>query len=121
VLAHDVKSDSAFYKDILGYTIEALPTDQGVQQVILESGGYARASLNGLPPGGAQIHSRWINFVRVEDVSDTVAKAGMLGGRTLVSPHIDRHGGRIALLADPQGAWFGVMEWPDGDYPKRAK
>jgi predicted enzyme related to lactoylglutathione lyase len=44
-----------------------------------------------------------------------------LGGRALVSPHIDRHGGRIAVLADPQGAWFGVMEWPEGDHPKAAK
>jgi predicted enzyme related to lactoylglutathione lyase len=121
VLAHDVKIDSAFYEATLGYAIDVLPPDQGLQQVVLESGGYARATLNEIPQEASGLHSRWINFVRVEDAPDTVAKALALGGRTLVSPHIDRHGGRIAVLADPQGAWFGVMEWPDGDHPKAAK
>jgi predicted enzyme related to lactoylglutathione lyase len=94
---------------------------RALEQVVLESGGYARATLNEIPHEASGLHSRWINFVRVEDAPDTVAKAVALGGRTLVSPHIDRHGGRIAVLADPQGAWFGVMEWPDGDHPKAAK
>jgi predicted enzyme related to lactoylglutathione lyase len=121
VLAHDLRADSAFYQATLGYTIDVLPTDQGLKQVVLESGGYARATLNELPDEASGLHSRWINFVRVEDVPDTVAKAVALGGRTLVTPQIDRHGGRIAVMADPQGAWFGVMEWPDGDHPKAAK
>lgn len=121
VLVHDVQADSAFYQAILGYTIDVLPTDQGLEQVVLESGGYARATLNEMAHDGSELHPRWINFVRVEDAPETVAKAVALGGRTLVSPHKDRHGGRIALIADPQGAWFGVMEWPDGDRPKTAK
>jgi predicted enzyme related to lactoylglutathione lyase len=121
VLAHDVQTDSAFYRDTLGYAIDVLPPDQGLQQVVLESGGYARATLNEIPHQASGLHSRWINFVRVEDAPDTVAKAVALGARTLVSPHIDRHGGLIAVLADPQGAWFGVMEWPDADHPRAAK
>jgi predicted enzyme related to lactoylglutathione lyase len=121
VLASDVRIDAAFYKATFGYSIDVLPADQGLQQVVLESGGYARATLNEIPHDASGLHSRWINFVRVEDAPDTVAKAVALGGRTLASPHIDRHGGRIAVLSDPQGAWFGVMEWPDGDHPKAAK
>lgn len=57
----------------------------------------------------------------MEDAAATTARAEALGGRTLVSAHMDRHGGRIAVLADPEGAWFGVMEWPDGEHPKAAK
>jgi predicted enzyme related to lactoylglutathione lyase len=121
VITHDVQIDSEFYQAILDYTIDVLPTDQGLEQVVLESGGYARATLNEIRHEASGLHSRWINFVRVEDALDTVAKAVAFGGRTLVSPHIDRHGGRIAVIADPQGAWFGVMEWPDGDHPKAAK
>ncbi len=121
VIARDVQIDSAFYQATLGYTNDVLPGDQGLQQVILESGGYARATLNEIPRDAPGLHSRWINFVRVEDAPAAVAKAVALGGRALVSPHIDRHGGRIAVLADPQGAWFGVMEWPEGDHPKAAK
>ena len=43
VIAQNVQLDSAFYKATLGYTIDALPADQGLQQAVLESGGYARA------------------------------------------------------------------------------
>jgi hypothetical protein len=31
----------------------------------------------------------------------------------LVEPRIDRHGGRVAIVADPLGAPFGLLEWPD--------
>jgi hypothetical protein len=33
----------------------------------------------------------------------------------LVEPRVDRHGGHIAVLADPGGAPFGVMEWTESD------
>jgi len=29
----------------------------------------------------------------------------------LVEPRTDRHGGRIAVIADPAGAPLGLMEW----------
>jgi predicted enzyme related to lactoylglutathione lyase len=120
-LTRDVRIASAFYKATIGYRIEDLHDEQGLQQVELESDGYARATLNEIPSNGTAVHPRWINFVRVEDAADTVTKAVSLGGRILVSPHVDRHGGRLAVLADPAGAWFGVMEWPDGEHPKAAK
>jgi predicted enzyme related to lactoylglutathione lyase len=41
------------------------------------------------------------------------AKVVALGGRVLVKPQIDRHGGKVAVVADPFGAPFGLLEWPD--------
>jgi hypothetical protein len=26
---------------------------------------------------------------------------------------MDRHGGKVAIVADPLGAPFGLLEWPD--------
>jgi predicted enzyme related to lactoylglutathione lyase len=121
VLAHDVAAESRFYEETVGYKIVQLPPDHGLHQVVLQSGDYARATLNESAHDPSAARPRWINFVRVEDVIDTVNKATALGGRTLVSPHIDRHGGRVAVMADPQGVWFGVMEWPDGGRPETAK
>ena len=37
-----------------------------------------------------------------------------LGGRVLVAPRVDRQGGKIAVVADPQGAPFGLLEWSGG-------
>jgi predicted enzyme related to lactoylglutathione lyase len=80
-----------------------------------------RATVNEIPGDGYAVHSRWINFVRVEDAGMVSAKAVALGGRMLVAPHMDRHGGRVAVLTDPAGALFGVMEWPDSEHPKAEK
>ena len=44
-----------------------------------------------------------------------------LGGSVLVPPHVDRHGGKLAVIADPSGAPFGVMEWNDADALGEAK
>jgi hypothetical protein len=33
----------------------------------------------------------------------------------LVEPHVDRHGGQVAVVADPAGAPFGLMEWTGSD------
>jgi predicted enzyme related to lactoylglutathione lyase len=47
----------------------------------------------------------------VPDATAAVAKAVSLGGRELVAPFEDRHGGKIAVVADPLGAAIGLMEW----------
>jgi len=46
-------------------------------------------------------------------VVKSTAKAVALGGRVLVEPRLDRHGGKLAVVADPMGAPFGLIEWPD--------
>jgi hypothetical protein len=66
-------------------------------------------------------YAHWLNFVRVTDAADAAKKAVALGGRVLVEPRIDRHGGHLALLADPNGAPFGVMEWSDADTKQEPK
>jgi hypothetical protein len=38
-----------------------------------------------------------------------------LGGRVLVEPCLDRQGGKLAVVADPQGAPFGLLEWVEGE------
>jgi predicted enzyme related to lactoylglutathione lyase len=38
-----------------------------------------------------------------------------LGGRVLVPPRMDRHGGMIAIVADPVGAAIGLFDWPESE------
>ncbi len=45
----------------------------------------------------------------MDDTDATVAKAGELGG-TVVSEPTDIAPGRLAVLADPQGAVFSVIK-----------
>ena len=39
----------------------------------------------------------------------------------LVKPFPDRHGGLTAVVADPAGAPFGLLEWTDTDSKESAK
>lgn len=101
----------AFYQAVFGYQVHDQPRDDGRQHALLVSDNYARASANALPASDAHMYPHWLNFVRVGNAADAAAKAQALGGRVLAPPHVDRHGGRIAVVADPQGAPIGLMEW----------
>ena len=98
-----------FYKAVFGYEVFDLPSDDGAQHVILASDDYARAGIHTLPAGHR--HPHWLNFVRVNDAQQATAQAVALGGRVLVQPYVDRHGGHVAVIADPSGAPVGLMEW----------
>jgi predicted enzyme related to lactoylglutathione lyase len=119
--AQDPDKDAAFYQALFGYDVFDVPSDDGLDHVILSTDDYARASINALPSHSSRRHPHWLNFVRVVDAVDVAAKAVALGGRVLVEPHIDRHGGKVAVVADPTGATFGLMEWSDTDSKKEPK
>jgi len=113
LITSDPDTDAAFYQALFDYDVFDLPADQGAQHLLLASDNYARASANTLPANKPNVHPHWLNYVRVDDAVAMSAKAVALGGRVLVEPRVDRHGGKIAVVADPQGAPFGLLEWPD--------
>jgi predicted enzyme related to lactoylglutathione lyase len=106
-------TDAAFYQALFDYEVFELPSDEGAEHLMLASDNYARASVNPLPANKPNVHPHWINFVHVEDTVLMTQKATVLGGRVLVEPRTDRNGGMVAVVADPEGAIFGLLEWPD--------
>ena len=114
LLAQDPDREATFYKDVFGYDLFDLPPENGAAHVLLSTDDYARASVNPLPSNGRR-RPHWLNFIRVLSASDATAKAVSLGGKVLVEPFEDRHGGKIAVIADPAGAPLGVMEWSESD------
>jgi hypothetical protein len=106
-------SAAAFYQTLLGYDVFEAEPDAA--HLIVSSDNYARASVNGMPGKADHGHPHWLNFVRVADAEAAAAKAVSLGGKVLVKVHPDRDGNMIAVLADPLGAPFGVLEWPESD------
>jgi len=121
VLARDADTDAAFYQTVFGYDAFDIASDDGRDHVILSSDDYARASVNSLPADAVHRRPHWLNFVRVMDTAETATRAVALGGSVLVAPRLDRHGGRLAVIADPTGAPFGVMEWTDTDSKEEPK
>jgi uncharacterized protein len=115
LLARNAGQSAAFYQTVFGYEVFDLPSSDGAEHVVFSSDEYARASANTLPGGSARRHPHWLNFIRVTDATQAAAKAVALGGKILVEPHDDRHGGKSAVVADPAGAPIGLMEWSKSD------
>ncbi len=113
LITSDPDTDAAFYQKLFDYEVFELPASEGAQHLLLASDNYARASVNTLPANRPNAHPHWLNYVRVEDAVKMTAKVVALGGRVLVEPRIDRHGGKVAVVADPLGAPFGLLEWTD--------
>ena len=115
LLVKNADQEAAFYRSLFAYDVFDLPSDDNSKHVILSSGDFARAGVTTLPGDSMRRHPHWLNFVRVEDAEASSAKAVALGGRVLVEARMDRHGGKLAVVADPSGAPVGLMEWSDTD------
>jgi uncharacterized protein len=111
LITRNPDTDAAFYQTLFGYDVFELPASPGAQHLLFASNNYARASANSLPASRPDVYPYWLNYVRVEDADQTAAKVVTLGGRVLVAPRLDRQGGKLAVVADPQGAAFGLLEW----------
>jgi predicted enzyme related to lactoylglutathione lyase len=113
--AKDPDSEAAFYQTLFGYDVYEAESTDGKEHLILSSDDYARSSANSFADTQDRRHAHWLNFIRVENTADMTAKAVALGGRVLVEPRADRHGGMLSVIADPAGAPLGLMEWSDSD------
>src|SRR3954452_12172245 len=54
----------------------------------------------------------WNTYIWVDDVDATAAASQAAGGTIVTEPFDSLDGGRMAVLADPEGATFGV--WAPG-------
>ena len=113
LMTRDPDAAVAIYKALFGFEIFDLPTEEGARHLLLATENYARASANTLPANLPNAHPHWLSYVRVVDAEASAAKVVTLGGRVLVEPRVDRHGGKVAVVSDPMGAPFGLLEWRD--------
>lgn len=60
-------------------------------------------------PADVKVPPHWISYTRVDDVDATTEQAVKLGGTVQRAPWDIPKVGRIAILADPQGAAFAVF------------
>lgn len=100
----DVATASAFYSQLLGWQPTAMP-DMGEYRVfMLGENGIAGA----MPPAVPGMPAAWLVYFAVDDAEAAVATAKQLGGTVLAEP-TDIPVGRMAMLADPQGAVFAII------------
>ena len=98
----------AFYAGLFGWTFEVGPAETGFY-AMAKLGGANVAGVGGQPPG-AQMPSAWNLYFATDDVDATVARAKELGGSLVMGPMNIMEEGRLAFLADPTGAHFGLWQ-----------
>lgn len=104
----------AFYRDVVGWEIEAessMPGDgPDYRMIVRGDGGFAGGVLTLADAMGEEgARPGWFGYVHVPDVDAAAARIVDAGGTTFIEPHDLEGVGRMALVADPQGAPFYVM------------
>ena len=108
--ARGVESTKPFYQKVFGWSVKSSPMGQGQPP-------YTEWQLNGQSIAGgmemgsqmpAQVPPHWLVYFGVPNTDAAAKKVSELGGRVNFPP-TDFPGGRFAVVADPQGATFGLM------------
>jgi predicted enzyme related to lactoylglutathione lyase len=120
LITPDPVGAKAFYDAVVGWTIEAEPSGEMDYRMITRTDGRMAGGVMRLTDDMASHGAKptWLGYIYVDDVDASVASIEGAGGKVLL-PAFDIPGiGRIAMVADPQGAPFYVMKpLPRADDP----
>jgi len=97
-----------FYEQVLGVTTTTVDMG-GNKYTMFQVGGREVGGTTPPPMAGTPNH--WHVYFSVADADATVAKIKQLGGSVLVEP-FDTPIGKMAVVADPQGAVFSLFQAP---------
>jgi uncharacterized protein len=113
LVAKDTKKAQAFYAETLGWKVQPFPMGDFTYDMIFAGdtmiGGYAQ------PKNGQPAH--WISYASVEDVDAAAKAATANGGKIVIAPYDAPRVGRMARIADPQGAEISLIKSVTGDAP----
>lgn len=114
LITPELEKAKAFYSGLFGWTFEDL------------SDGYSLASLDGRPVAGiasldlAGRVGHWLSLVSVTDIGAVHEQALAADAASVKAPFEVPGRGEVAVMRDPQGAAFGIVQSSQGD-PKDLK
>jgi len=101
--ARDVDAAKKFYPALFGWRMKESPE--------YTEWHLGERAIGGMMPSQAppEVPSYWMPYFSVEDCDKTVASAEASGANVIVPPFEAGSVGRMAVLSDPQGAFFSVI------------
>ncbi|MEO8142197.1 MAG: VOC family protein [Sphingomicrobium sp.] len=121
LMTSDPAAAKRFYDAVVGWSIDANSVAPGIDYRMIHRGDGGNAGgvltlTEAMIQGGAR--PAWIGYIHAADV-DAVHAAMVADGATTMMPPWDQPGvGRLAMVTDPQGAPFYVMDpLPPEDEP----
>ncbi|WP_316520705.1 VOC family protein [Kitasatospora brasiliensis] len=103
----------AFYRQIFGWRVEKFEPSPGMSYRVISTaeGDQDAAGFGGIAPTmSPEQPAAWTPYFAAEDVDAHVAKATAAGGSVLMPASDVKGVGRIAWLADPNGAPFALIK-----------
>ena len=108
----DQEAAKTFYGGLFGWQFDDMPAGEGVIYSMAKLDGKYVAAVSPQPQQqrDAGVPPAWNSYVTVESADDTAAKAGELGATVHAPPFDVMEAGRMAVIQDPQGAWFLIWQ-----------
>jgi hypothetical protein len=103
----DIDADRAWLEAAFGFETARMPAE-GMEYYLLNAGGQPRGGL--CRAYNADVAGTWLNWVEVDDADAAVERIRAAGGQSITDPSDYPDVGRLAIVADPDGATFGVMK-----------
>jgi predicted enzyme related to lactoylglutathione lyase len=107
----DADAAVAFYHDFFGWDFEdVMPPEAPGRYLLARLHGGLVGAVGSEPEGGGAPHPAWNTYVAVDSADDAAERARNAGGTVLMEPFDVMDAGRMAVLADPEGAVFQVWQ-----------
>ncbi len=106
----DPQRASKFYSDLFGWKMVTEEEDPEHEYLHIKNGEHF---IGGIPPAkyhNARAPAHWLAYILTSNCDVTADKAKQLGGQLYVAPTTVGNVGRIAVVADPQGAVFALFQ-----------
>ncbi|WP_030908062.1 VOC family protein [Streptomyces sp. NRRL F-5126] len=103
----DIPGATAFYGEVFGMDIVPMEGADAYWELRVAGRGVGGATLLANDPPGTPAH--WLTYFSVDDVDSTVDALVRRDG-TVLAPPFDMIAGRMAVVADPQGAAFAMIK-----------
>lgn len=110
----NLNTAAEFYKQLFGWTLEQSKLTS-IRYEEIQMGGKAVGGMMEINEGWGEnwqeIPSDWMSYIAVDDVAESVKKIKENGGSIRVAPFDAPGVGKMAVVADPSGIAFSVIQF----------
>ncbi|MCB9422334.1 MAG: VOC family protein [Ardenticatenaceae bacterium] len=103
----DSAAAKAFFEKVLDWTIDA----DSNGYLLCKANGRTQAGIMQMDENWGDVPNNWAVYFMVEDLEASVAKVKELSGSIIVPPTSAGEMGKFAVIQDPQGGIFTIMQF----------
>ena len=103
----DPEKVKKFYTGLLSWKLEDMPMGEDTYTMIQVGEGTGGGIMKNRAPG---VPSHWLAYIQVDDLAGSTQQAEKLGGKVVQPITEVPEMGSFSVIADPDGAVFGLWE-----------